>query len=82
MARELQALAQSMVPKAGKDMECPSDRGLERAEVRAREPWGPGRGSRVSFREKECLDGSEQDYDMVCFPMIFLDCQGRWQGET
>lgn len=19
---------------------------------------------------------------MVCFPMIFLDCQGRWQGET
>lgn len=55
MARELQALAQSMVPKAGKDVECPSDRGLERAEVRAREPWGPGRGSRVSFRERRSV---------------------------
>lgn len=47
MAREFRALAQSMVPKAGKDMECPSDReGLERAEVRACGPGvqGVGRG--------------------------------------
>lgn len=32
--------------------------------------------------EEEPLEGSEQGYDMVCFPRIFLGCQGRWQGET
>lgn len=73
-----------MVPKAGKDMECPSDReGPERAEVRhvGPEVQGGGRGFH-SESEVEPLEGSEQGYDVVCSLMVFPDCQGRWQGDT